>query len=69
MDELSPTLRDTITLARALEIQYVWIDSLYILQDSQEDWEVESSKMGSCYGSSLLTVLAGRDGSKGLFGE
>jgi hypothetical protein len=69
MGELSPTLRDTIILARALEIQYVWIDSLCILQDSREDWEVESSKMGSYYGSSLLTVLAGRDGSKGLFGE
>jgi hypothetical protein len=69
MDELSPTLRDTVYLARELEIQYIWIDSLCILQDSQEDWEVESSKMGTYYGSSLLTVLAGRDGSKGLFGE
>jgi Heterokaryon incompatibility protein (HET) len=69
IDGLSPTLRDTVFLARELNIQYIWVDSLCILQDSQDDWEVESSKMGAYYGSSLLTVLAGRDGSKGLFGE
>jgi hypothetical protein len=69
VNELSPTLRNTIMLARVLGIQYVWIDSLCILQDSQEDWELESSKMGGYYGSGLLTVIAGRDFSKGLFGE
>ena len=66
IDELSPTPRDTISLARELSIQYIWVDSLCILQDSQDDWEAESSTMGTYDGSSLLTILAGRDG---LFGE
>lgn len=31
-------------------------------------WQLESSKMSDYYGSSLLTLAAGREGSKGLFG-
>ena len=69
MRELSLTIQDAIILTRKLGIRYVWIDSMCIIQDSAEDWQIESSRMSNYYGSGLLTVSAGRDGSKGLFGE
>lgn len=33
---LPATFRDVVNIARALKIRYLWIDSLCILQDSQE---------------------------------
>lgn len=67
--KLSPTLRDAIALTRYMRIPYLWIDSVCIIQDSKEDWEEESAKMGSYYGNALFTITAGRKKSKGLFGE
>jgi hypothetical protein len=50
---------------------YIWIDSLCIIQDQQEDWQIESSKMGDVYRNSLFTIAATgfSDGHKGLFVE
>lgn len=67
-DDLTQTFQDAIAITRKLGISYIWIDSLCIIQDSQEDWEEESSKMGIYYGSSWLTIGAGMDGD-GLFLE
>lgn len=61
MDELSATLNDAILLTRAFNIRYLWIDSLCILQDSNLDWEIESSRMGAYYSRSWLTQAAGLD--------
>jgi hypothetical protein len=61
MNDLSATLRDAILLTRALNLRYLWIDSLCILQDSSTDWEIESSRMGSYYSRSWLTIAAGLD--------
>lgn len=68
LQDLSVTFQDVITIARRLKIQYVWIDSLCILQNSRGDWEQESSKMGQYYKSSWLTIGAGMNGD-GLFLE
>lgn len=44
------TLKDAIEITRELGIQYLWIDSLCIIQagDKGEDWEKESKKNGVC---------------------
>ncbi|KAK1633241.1 heterokaryon incompatibility protein [Colletotrichum phormii] len=55
---LPPTFRDAVLITRSLGVQYIWIDSLCILQDSKEDWELESVKMGTIYASSYLTIAA-----------
>jgi hypothetical protein len=40
-----------------------------IVQDSEEDWEHESSLMGETYSSALLTIIASgaEDGNQGCF--
>ena len=52
------TLRDAITITRALHIQYLWIDALCILQDSPTDWAAEAARMKDVYGGALITVCA-----------
>jgi hypothetical protein len=43
---LPQTFRDALTVTRGLDIQFLWIDSLCIVQDSAEDWQRESAVMG-----------------------
>jgi hypothetical protein len=56
--QLPKTIRDAIYITRELAIDYLWVDSLYILQDSVEDWEVESSKMGEYFRNAHITIAA-----------
>lgn len=55
--ELSKTFRDVICVARLLKIQYVWIDSLCIVQET-DDWDSENRWMGRYYAHSLFTLAA-----------
>ncbi|KAL8365406.1 hypothetical protein RB595_004284 [Gaeumannomyces hyphopodioides] len=55
---LPQIFQDAIQVARWLDIQHVWIDSLCIFQDSVEDWEREAGIMGAIYGGSLFNVAA-----------
>ncbi|KAH8822011.1 heterokaryon incompatibility protein-domain-containing protein [Xylogone sp. PMI_703] len=55
---LPANCRDAICITRQLGIQYLWIDSLCIIQNSTVDWETESKKMSSIYRDALLTISA-----------
>jgi len=70
MEELPRTARDAIKLCRHLKIPYLWIDALCIIQDDEDDWIRESSRMCDVYSSSTLTIAAARSrGSRGgIFG-
>lgn len=57
-ESLSKTFQDAVFIARKLRILLLWIDSLCIIQDDNEDWEVESGKLGSIYENSYLTISA-----------
>jgi hypothetical protein len=39
-----------------LGLQYLWIDSLCILQDSAEDWEIECANMANIYRRAEVTI-------------
>ena len=67
--ELPQTFQDAISVTRRLQIRYLWIDSLCILQDSSEDWDHESAQMHHVYGNAYVTLAAddSRDSSEGLF--
>lgn len=49
--------QQALGMARILQIRYVWIDSLCIIQDSVEDWRKESLMMDKVYQNSTLTFL------------
>jgi hypothetical protein len=55
---LPKTFRDAIIVARKLDIQYIWIDSLCIIQDSKDDWERESANMAAIYQNCCITIAA-----------
>lgn len=57
-ESLSKTFQDAVIIARKLRVRFIWIDSLCIIQDDNEDWEVESGKMGLIYENSYLTISA-----------
>jgi hypothetical protein len=71
INALSKTFLDAMDIARQLEIQYIWIDSLCIIQDDRHDWEKESSLMSSVYGGSTVNIAASgaEDGTIGCFFE
>lgn len=56
--ELPKTFQDAIEFARALQIRYLWIDALCIIQDSQADWLREALLMSSVYSNSWLNLAA-----------
>jgi len=68
-DSLSKTFQDAILVTRGLGLNFLWIDSLCILQDSSDDWETESAKMGQYYKNSLVTIAAvsAKGGEEGCF--
>ena len=71
LEELSQVFIDAMDLTRRLGIEYIWIDSLCIIQDSYDDWSTESTKMGSVYRHSWCNIAATGfpDGSAGMYIE
>ena len=69
--ELNRTFQDAVLVTRALGLKYVWIDSLCIVQDSDRDWQEESSLMGSVYGGGAINIAAdaAEDGDQGFLSK
>ncbi|KAK0106781.1 hypothetical protein ONS95_003505 [Cadophora gregata] len=67
--KLPATFTDAIKITRKLGIDYLWIDTLCIIQDSEEDWQKESALMSSVYGGSAVTIAASSayDATEGCF--
>ena len=57
-NDMPRTFRDAIAVTRYLRLQYLWIDSLCIIQDDREDWKTESASMANIYANSFLTIAA-----------
>ncbi|KAI0528321.1 HET-domain-containing protein [Xylaria bambusicola] len=68
---LSRTFQDAVDICRRLDIRYLWIDSLCIIQDSDEDWANESVKMADIYANAFLTIAAtkSKDGTGGCYSD
>ena len=58
LSSLPQTFRDAVAICRGLEVRFLWIDSLCILQDDKLDWEQESAKMAAVYAGSYLNIAA-----------
>ena len=68
-EELTKTFRDAINICRRLNIDYLWVDSLCILQDSVDDWSQSATEVGSIYENALLTIAAtkSKEGCEGCY--
>lgn len=55
---LPRTFQDAVSVARFLGISFIWIDSLCIIQDDEQDWESEAAQMANIYGRSTITIAA-----------
>ncbi|RSM07414.1 hypothetical protein CEP52_005248 [Fusarium oligoseptatum] len=58
ISELPQSYKEAIDACLSLDIRYIWIDSLCIIQDSTDDWRAESATMMHVYGNALLTISA-----------
>ena len=65
------TFQDAAIITHGLGTEYVWIDSLCIVQDVKDDWGKEAEEMKNVYGYSQVTIAAaiGEDSRSGLFEE
>ncbi|PQE21273.1 heterokaryon incompatibility protein [Rutstroemia sp. NJR-2017a WRK4] len=65
---LPKTFQDAVLITHRLGFEYLWIDSLCIIQDSIEDWNNEAPRMASVYGNSTCNIAAlGKDSHAGCF--
>jgi len=60
ISELPKTFQDAIRVTKELDIQYLWIDSLCIIQegDNGEDWRKESQLMETVFSWAYYTIAA-----------
>ncbi|KIW43955.1 uncharacterized protein PV06_05001 [Exophiala oligosperma] len=65
---LPQTLQDAATITNALGIEFLWVDSICILQDDQVDKMTQVNHMAEIYKHSTVTLSASKadDASKGF---
>jgi hypothetical protein len=65
--ELPLTFKDAVKICQDIKQQFLWIDSLCIVQDDDDDWAEQASEMASVYGCSYVTLaaLSSADGTQG----
>ncbi|KAI0384850.1 HET-domain-containing protein [Hypomontagnella monticulosa] len=56
IDQVSPILHDAIRVTQALGVRYLWVDAVCIIQDDDDDWDRESSRMSYVYQNATLTI-------------
>ncbi|KAK4158789.1 heterokaryon incompatibility protein-domain-containing protein [Cladorrhinum sp. PSN259] len=57
-DELPKTFQDAVKITRALGKQYLWIDSLCIIQRSSDDWDSQAKTMQDIFANAYCTIAA-----------
>ncbi|KAH9906849.1 heterokaryon incompatibility protein-domain-containing protein [Xylariomycetidae sp. FL2044] len=58
ISKLPKAYRDACAATHSLGFQYIWIDSLCIFQDNDEDWRTQSAVMGMIYGNAICNIAA-----------
>ncbi|KAI1737961.1 heterokaryon incompatibility protein-domain-containing protein [Xylaria scruposa] len=66
---LPKTYQHAIAIANSLKFQYLWIDSLCIVQDDDDDWKTQSRYMGLIYRNAACNIAAtwATDSNDGCF--
>ena len=58
MNDMMQTFKDAIRVTRGLGLEFLWIDSMCIIQDSKDDWLHESSLMSNVYKYAYCGIAA-----------
>ncbi|KAI8944082.1 heterokaryon incompatibility protein-domain-containing protein [Xylaria longipes] len=68
LNVLPQVLQDAIKVTKSLEIRYLWVDCLCIIQDFLPDWERESIEMRKIYANSIcnISITGFEDNSTGF---
>jgi hypothetical protein len=53
---MSSIYKEAVRITSHLGYQYLWIDSLCLIQDSPSDWEKEAASMAAVYGNSTCNI-------------
>jgi hypothetical protein len=71
LEDLSQTFRDAVIATRNLNMRFLWIGNLCIMQDTKEDWEKQSIQMCRIYQRAVFTIMAAHasGGDEGCFVE
>jgi Heterokaryon incompatibility protein (HET) len=71
LQNMPRTFHDAIWVTRRLGYSLLWIDSLCILQDSEEDWVREAASVADVYRNFVLTIamLGAKESDQGCFGQ
>lgn len=67
--DLQKIFQEAIHVTRKPSVKYLWVDDLCVIQNSEKDWLVESSKMEEKYLNSYINLAAPASGDSrgGLF--
>lgn len=73
LDQLAKTIQDAILVCRALDLKYLWVDALCIVQEERDfdDFRVEAPRMSEYYSNAYITIIAGsaKDCTDGFLNE
>lgn len=58
ISKLPRTYQHAIDITKRIGCEYVWIDSICIIQDSNEEWELACETMGHIYGNAHVVIGA-----------
>ncbi|KAJ2984637.1 hypothetical protein NUW58_g5953 [Xylaria curta] len=58
LNKLPMNFQDAVKVTRELKIQFLWIDSICIIQDDSADWEAESRHMEQVFSSAYCVLAA-----------
>ncbi len=64
-EELNPVFQDALTITKLINCDYIWIDSLCIVQDDEADWKEQSLKMvlpAPSWTGSVSVIFMGNSG-------
>ncbi|KAI3581763.1 heterokaryon incompatibility protein-domain-containing protein [Fusarium oxysporum f. sp. albedinis] len=58
INELPQVFKDAIRITHEIGLRYLWVDSLCIIQDDEEDWSTEANRMSEVYQNADLVIAA-----------
>ncbi|ETN40172.1 uncharacterized protein HMPREF1541_04448 [Cyphellophora europaea CBS 101466] len=56
--DLPKKFQDAVAIARWMDVNFIWIDALCIMQDSKDDWQHQANNVGDIYAGSYCNIAA-----------